>query len=150
KYGVGYFQPDDCDHEKVECVFTPYPEYDNLKTAYTTTKASTVDHDSYTPERSTILSCPKNMSIALPPTPSVTVLACAASQPVCNGEKANSYVHFDSKAKVGEKQTPTNEESSGAAALNSTDSTKSAASATSATAAALSVATMAATALLVL
>ncbi|RLN89374.1 hypothetical protein BBJ28_00026730 [Nothophytophthora sp. Chile5] len=73
KYGVGYFQPDDCDHEKVECVFTPYPEYDNLKTAYITTKASTVDHDSYTPERSTILSCPKNMSIALPPTPSGTV-----------------------------------------------------------------------------
>ncbi|RLN91198.1 hypothetical protein BBJ28_00003286 [Nothophytophthora sp. Chile5] len=43
----------------------------------------------------------------------VTVLACAASQPVCNGEKANAYVHFDSKTKVGEKQTPTNEESTG-------------------------------------
>ncbi|KAG3112575.1 hypothetical protein PI124_g8456 [Phytophthora idaei] len=31
KYGVGYFQPDDCDNEKVLCEFTPYPEYENLK-----------------------------------------------------------------------------------------------------------------------
>lgn len=69
KYGVGYFQPDNCDHDKVECVFKPYPEYKNLKQAYTTTKNSTIQHDSYTPTRDAILSCPKKMSIELPPTP---------------------------------------------------------------------------------
>ncbi|ETN19159.1 hypothetical protein PPTG_04549 [Phytophthora nicotianae INRA-310] len=25
KYGVGYFQPDDCDHDTTPCEFTPYP-----------------------------------------------------------------------------------------------------------------------------
>jgi hypothetical protein len=73
KYGVGYFQPDDCDHDTVPCEFTPYPEYDNLKKAYTTTVASTVAHDSYTPSRDAILSCPTNMSIALPPMPEGTL-----------------------------------------------------------------------------
>jgi hypothetical protein len=71
---VGYFQPDDCDNELTECVFTPYPEYDNLKTAYTTTKNSTVEHDSYTPTRDTILTCPKNISSDLPPTPNGTLV----------------------------------------------------------------------------
>eukprot|EP00644_Phytophthora_capsici_P016642 jgi/Phyca11/572227/estExt2_Genewise1.C_PHYCAscaffold_470089 len=66
KYGVGYFQPDDCDNELTECVFTPYPEYDNLKKAYTSTKNSTVEHDSYTPTRDAILSCPKNISSECP------------------------------------------------------------------------------------
>ncbi|KAJ8577279.1 hypothetical protein ON010_g1926 [Phytophthora cinnamomi] len=129
KYGIGYFQPDDCDNNKTECVFTPYPEYDNLKKAYTTTTTSTVEHDSYTPERDAILSCPKNMSIDLPSTPGVTVLECSVAQPVCNGKKANSYVHFSPHTKVGDKVTPTNEESSAASALNSSNSTTSAASA---------------------
>ncbi|GMF35552.1 unnamed protein product [Phytophthora fragariaefolia] len=152
KYGVGYFQPKDCDNNKTECVFTPYPEYDNLKKAYTTTTASTVEHDSFTPERDAILSCPKNMSIDLPSTPggtvnvmsanranmltcwrcmlpAVTVLECSVGQPMCNGRKANSYVHFSPRTKVGDKITPTNGESSAASALNSPDSTTSASSA---------------------
>ncbi|EGZ06931.1 hypothetical protein PHYSODRAFT_529732 [Phytophthora sojae] len=111
KYGVGYFQPDDCDNNKTECVFTPYPEYDNLKKAYTTTAASTVEHDNYTPDRDTILSCPKNISTELPSTPkAVTVLECSVAQPVCNGEKANSYKHADSTTVFGDKRTPSNEE----------------------------------------
>ncbi|KAE9042217.1 hypothetical protein PR003_g4135 [Phytophthora rubi] len=149
KYGVGYFQPDDCDNNKTECVFTPYPEYDNLKKAYTTTKASTVEHGSYTPQRDAILSCPKNMSIELPSTPEVTVLECSVAQPVCNGKKANSYVHHSSRTKVGDKVAPTNDESSAASALNSSDSTTSAAPAASVTTLLVLAATMTATTLAV-
>ncbi|ETI48758.1 hypothetical protein F441_07276 [Phytophthora nicotianae CJ01A1] len=128
KYGVGYFYPDDCDNDKIECVFTPYPEYGNLKKAYTTTTASTIEYESYTPNRDSMLSCPKNMSIDLPPTPDVTVLECSVAQPVCNGKKANAYMHFSSRTKVGDKVKPTNDESSQASALNSTDNTISAGS----------------------
>ncbi|CAH0484759.1 unnamed protein product [Peronospora farinosa] len=88
KYGVGYFQPNDCDNNKVECVFTPYPEYENLKKAYTTTAASTVEYESYTPKRDGIQSCPKNVSIKLPTTPEVPLLECAVTQPVCKGKKS--------------------------------------------------------------
>ncbi|KAF1326193.1 hypothetical protein FI667_g8675, partial [Globisporangium splendens] len=69
KFGVGYFQPDNCDHDAVPCVFTPYPEYDNLKKAYTTTVASTVTMSTYTPARNATLACPATMSIDLPDTP---------------------------------------------------------------------------------
>ncbi|ETM48402.1 hypothetical protein L914_07051 [Phytophthora nicotianae] len=120
KYGVGYFQPEDCDNDNVLCKFTPYPEYENLKKAYATTKASTVEHDSYTPTRDTILSCPKNMSTELPPTPEVTILECSVAQPVCNGKKANSYQHEDSSTEVGDKRKPSNEE---AAAITSAANT---------------------------
>lgn len=69
KFGVGYFQPDNCDHNVVPCVFTPYPEYDSLKLAYTTTKGSTLKMDAYTPTRTATLTCPTTMSISLPTTP---------------------------------------------------------------------------------
>ncbi|GMF09953.1 unnamed protein product [Phytophthora lilii] len=150
KYGVGYFQPDDCDNEITECVFTPYPEYDNLKKAYTTTKNSTVEHDSYTPTRDTILTCPKNISSELPPTPNGMLPAQEEwFYILCNGVKGNSYKHTESSTKVGEKRTPTNQESSGAAAIaDATEGSSSSASATaSATALVLSVATIAVTAL---
>ncbi|KAG7390080.1 hypothetical protein PHYBOEH_007159 [Phytophthora boehmeriae] len=148
KYGVGYFQPDDCDNEMTECVFTPYPEYDNLKKAYTSTKNSTVTHDSYTPTRDTILSCPgKNISIELPPTPSVPVLQCTTTQPVCNGMKANSYEHHSPSTKVGEKRTPSNEEGSGNSITDATTGSSSASTMTSAAALVASVATVAVTAL---
>ncbi|KAG7387818.1 hypothetical protein PHYBOEH_008132 [Phytophthora boehmeriae] len=147
KYGIGYFQPDDCDHNTVACEFTPYPEYDNLKKAYTMTANSTVAHKSYTPARDTILGCPTNMSIELPRMPEVTVLECSVAQPVCNGEKANSYKKTPSKTKVGEKKSPTNDESSGASALNSTDLSTSAAPSMTAITLLLSIATTAITAL---
>ncbi|CAI5726469.1 unnamed protein product [Peronospora destructor] len=141
KYGVGYFQPNDCDNDKVKCVFTPYPEYENLKKAYTTTAASTVEHESYTPKRDAIQSCPTNVSIELPTTPEVPLLECAVAQPVCKGKKANSYVHFSSKTKFGDKVTPTNDESKGASALISSDTTVSAVSVTRSTTFLLSVVT---------
>ncbi|KAL4117095.1 hypothetical protein PRIC2_012545 [Phytophthora ramorum] len=147
KYGVGYFQPDECDNNQTLCEFTPYPEYDNLKTAYTTTKNSTVEHDSYTPTRDAIMSCPKNISSDLPPTPSVTILQCTVAQPVCNGQKANNYEHFSSSTDVGEKRTPSNEESSGTSITDATQGSSGASATASAAALVLSVATIAATAL---
>lgn len=69
KFGVGYFQPDNCDHDAVPCVFTPYPEYDNLKLAYTTTKDSALKMSAYTATRTATLTCPTTMSTELPTTP---------------------------------------------------------------------------------
>ncbi|KAG6617049.1 uncharacterized protein IUM83_04602 [Phytophthora cinnamomi] len=137
KYGVGYFQPDDCDHDKVACEFTPYPEYDNLKKAYTTTANSTVTHDSFNPSRTKILTCPTTMSINLPPTPTnVTLLACTALQPVCNGSSANSYKHTDSSTSMGEKRTPSNGEGASALASSSSSGSSKKSAATTATPAA--------------
>ncbi|POM79812.1 1,3-beta-glucanosyltransferase [Phytophthora palmivora] len=148
KYGVGYFLPEDCDNEMTECVFTPYPEYDNLKKAYTTTKNSTVEHDSYTPTRDTILSCSKNISSELPPTPKVPVLECTITQPVCNGVKANSYEHLSPSTAVGEKRKPTNEEDAANTAIADTTTGSSDARATASVAAlVLSMASVAVTAL---
>ncbi|KAG7384111.1 Histone-Lysine N-Methyltransferase ash1l [Phytophthora pseudosyringae] len=145
KYGVGYFQPDDCDHDTVPCEFTPYPEFDNLKKAYTTTANSTVTHDSYAPSRTKILACPKSMSIELPPTPNVPVLECTALQPVCEGSTANAYEHADSSTSVGDKLAPSN----GASAQTSSNSgnTKSAAASSATSTLALSVAAAVAAAL---
>ncbi|KAE8891223.1 hypothetical protein PF005_g6134 [Phytophthora fragariae] len=147
KYGVGYFMPEDCDNELTECVFTPYPEYDNLKKAFTTTKNSTVEHDSYTPTRDAILTCSKNISSELPPTPSVPILECTITQPVCNGVKGNSYEHHSTGTAVGEKRSPTNEESSAASITDATTGSSGASATTFAAALVLSMATVAATAM---
>lgn len=69
KFGVGYFSPDTCDHETIECEYNGYPEYENLKKAYTTTKESTVTFDAFTPTRDAILTCPSTMSATLRETP---------------------------------------------------------------------------------
>ncbi|GAB9465368.1 1,3-beta-glucanosyltransferase gel1 [Globisporangium polare] len=91
KFGVGYFQPDNCDHDAVPCVFTPYPEYDNLKLAYTTTKGSALKMSAYTATRTATLTCPTTMSTELPTTPRVNAtMQCSSIQPVCNGKKSNS------------------------------------------------------------
>ena len=83
KYGVGYFKPDDCDNNKTLCMFTPYPEYEYLKEAYTTTSESILKHDSFTPTRDTILSCPKNISSELPPMPKGEYGSSLGHSPVC-------------------------------------------------------------------
>ncbi|CEG50524.1 hypothetical protein F444_07336 [Plasmopara halstedii] len=108
KYGVGYFQPNDCDHDTIPCKFTPYPEFNKLQEAYTTTVNSTLMYDNYTPSRTKILSCPKSMSIILPPTPDVTILECTILQPECNGRLANAYERTDSSTSVGDKLPPSN------------------------------------------
>jgi hypothetical protein len=78
----------------------------------------------------------------------VPVLECTIAQPVCNGEKANSYEHFSSSMDVGEKRAPTNEESSQTSIADATEGSSGASTTTtSAAALVLSVATLAATAL---
>ncbi|KAF1326249.1 1,3-beta-glucanosyltransferase, partial [Globisporangium splendens] len=108
KFGIGYFTPEDCDHDTIPCVFTPYPEYDNLKKAYTTTKNSTVTFSGYTPKRDKILTCPSAVSTDLPKTPSVDLLSCTVAQPVCNGKKSNAGKKSTSTPMTS-KRTPTNE-----------------------------------------
>jgi hypothetical protein len=115
KFGVGFFLPEDCDHKTTTCEFQPYPEYENLKTAYTTTKASTLTMNSFTPALNNILECPsKNISIELPPVPNVEVLACSVAQPKCNGKLSNNQKKQassnDNNKKLGGKKTASNNE----------------------------------------
>ena len=114
KFGVGYFQPDDCDNDKIPCVFTPYPEYENLKKAYTTTKNSTVKFDDYTPKRDKILTCPtKAIKTDLQTTPKVDTLSCSVGKPVCNGKKANDFKKTTKATKLDDKKSPTNSATEG-------------------------------------
>jgi len=115
KYGVGYFDPIDCDHDKTPCKYVPYPEYKNLKKAYTTTKASTLKKDAYKPQSDAILDCPaQNFSSKLPPVPKIESLSCSVRQPKCNGKLANAFKKESGNKKVtlGEKKSPTNKEQS--------------------------------------
>lgn len=123
KYGVGYFSPDTCDHVTIPCVFVPYPEYANLKKAYTTTKASTLTMSSYTVDRTNVLTCPTNISSTLRPMPTTTALACAtgaSSQPMCNGAKSNAGTKNSKAPALGSSSQPSNTEISGASGSNST------------------------------
>uniref|UniRef100_K3WW63 1,3-beta-glucanosyltransferase n=1 Tax=Globisporangium ultimum (strain ATCC 200006 / CBS 805.95 / DAOM BR144) TaxID=431595 RepID=K3WW63_GLOUD len=109
KYGIGYFSPDDCDHGKTPCKFVPYPEFANLKTAYTTTTPSTLTMSTYNGTHRKILKCPKQMSIELQPTPTVTLLKCSVAQPVCSGTKANAFKKNPADViKMGDKKKPSN------------------------------------------
>jgi hypothetical protein len=82
---VGYFQPDDCDNENTTCEFSAYPEYDNLKTAYTTTKNSTVEMASFAPSRTSALQCPSKLSMDLPATPDGTFSLELTTSAPCAG-----------------------------------------------------------------
>lgn len=108
KYGVGYFQPDDCDNVDIPCEYVPYPEFDNLKKHYGETKNSTLSIKDYEAPTK-ILTCPTKMSIDLPSTPDVEVLSCSVAQPVCNGVKANAFKKDYSHAlAMGEVKAPAN------------------------------------------
>ncbi|KAG7387810.1 hypothetical protein PHYBOEH_008124 [Phytophthora boehmeriae] len=113
KFGVGYFQPDDCDNENTTCEFTGYPEYDNLKEAYTTTENSTVEIDSFTPTRTAALKCPSALSMDLPSKPDVETLSCSVAQPVCNGQKSNNF-DKDQLSDLNEGKTTSGSSSSAA------------------------------------
>ncbi|EQC41910.1 hypothetical protein SDRG_00765 [Saprolegnia diclina VS20] len=90
RYGIGYFTPDNCDHETIPCVYKKYPEFDNLAKAYAGTKPSTIKKDAFTPARSTVMTCPADFpTVDLPPTPKVPILGCSNAQPVCNGGASN-------------------------------------------------------------
>ncbi|KAF1326168.1 hypothetical protein FI667_g8690, partial [Globisporangium splendens] len=116
KYGIGYFSPDDCDHGKTPCKFAPYPEFENLKAAYTTTTPSTLTMTTYNATHRKILKCPKQMSIELQPTPTVTPLKCSVAQSVCSGTKANAFKKNPADAiKMGDKKKPSNRDDSNSA-----------------------------------
>lgn len=109
KYGIGYFSPDNCDHGKVPCKFVAYPEFANLKAAYTSTKNATLTMTAYTPQLNKILKCPKAIDSALQPTPKVLHLKCSVAQPVCGGAKANAFPKDPrSFITMGEKKKPSN------------------------------------------
>lgn len=109
KFGIGYFEPDNCDHVKTKCTFTPYPEYANLKSAYTTTAKSTVKMASFSSKHTKILKCPKTIVAKLPPTPVVNYLTCSVRQPVCDGAKANAFEKDPSLlVPIGSKKRPSN------------------------------------------
>jgi len=64
--------------KRLSCEFKKYPEYDNLKMAYSTEIKTTATFDVYTPERTVILACPKNVTADLPAMPkgkSLVILA---------------------------------------------------------------------------
>ncbi|CAK4068647.1 unnamed protein product [Aphanomyces euteiches] len=90
RYGIGYFTPDNCDHETVPCVYNKYPEFDNLAKAYNTTTPSKVTMSSFVPARSTAMSCPADFpTVDLPSHPNAKILECSVYQPVCNGGTSN-------------------------------------------------------------
>lgn len=113
KYGIGYFSPEDCDHDKIPCKFVAYPEFANLKAAYTQTKNATLQMSNYTQQISKILKCPKNIDSMLQAMPQVVRLDCSITQPMCGGAKANAFPK-DPKVYtlMGEKKKPSNAESS--------------------------------------
>ncbi|TMW59265.1 hypothetical protein Poli38472_004334 [Pythium oligandrum] len=88
KFGIGYFEPDNCDHDAIPCEFIPYPEFDNLLEAFTSTKPSKIIMESFKPTRTEALTCPKGVSTKLPPKPDVEMLACSARQPVCKSSNS--------------------------------------------------------------
>ncbi|KAG7394249.1 hypothetical protein PHYBOEH_005448 [Phytophthora boehmeriae] len=58
-YGLGYFSPEDCDHDSVPCVYNPMPNYANLAKQYNATDVSGESTMSdFTPDRSTVPACP--------------------------------------------------------------------------------------------
>ncbi|KAJ0408789.1 hypothetical protein ATCC90586_005540 [Pythium insidiosum] len=122
KFGIGYFDPLTCDHSSVPCEFKPYPEFDNLKKAYLTTKNSTLTMDAFTPTRTKALSCPSKIVTDLPGRPNVPVLSCSTLQPVCGGEKSNA----------GKKGTPKPLSESGPGKVKPSDGKQSSGNSTSA------------------
>ncbi|RLN56407.1 hypothetical protein BBJ29_006270 [Phytophthora kernoviae] len=58
-YGLGYFSPEECDHDSVPCVYNPMPNYDNLAKQYNATDVSSESSMSdFSPDRTTIPACP--------------------------------------------------------------------------------------------
>ncbi|CAH0482665.1 unnamed protein product [Peronospora belbahrii] len=58
-YGLGYFSPEDCDHDSVPCVYNPMPNFDNLAKQYNATDVSSEPSmDDFTPDETTLPSCP--------------------------------------------------------------------------------------------
>ncbi|KAE9303226.1 hypothetical protein PF008_g22282 [Phytophthora fragariae] len=62
-YGLGYFSPEDCDHESVPCVYNPMPNYNSLAEQYNATDVSgETSKEDFTPDRTTLPSCPNGFA----------------------------------------------------------------------------------------
>ncbi|KAL4173591.1 hypothetical protein KRP22_005541 [Phytophthora ramorum] len=92
-YGLGYFSPEDCDHESVPCVYNPMPNFDNLAEQYNATDVSgESSKDDFTPDRTTLPSCPDGFAALADVTweaDSVDSLTCpsTAQQYECPGQE---------------------------------------------------------------
>ncbi|KAL4157997.1 hypothetical protein PRNP1_003777 [Phytophthora ramorum] len=92
-YGLGYFSPEDCDHESVPCVYNPMPNFDNLAEQYNATDVSgESSKDDFTPDRTTLPSCPDGFAALADATweaDSVDSLTCpsTAQQYECPGQE---------------------------------------------------------------
>ncbi|ETV67619.1 hypothetical protein, variant [Aphanomyces astaci] len=73
RYGIGYFSPDNCDHDTIPCTYSKYPEFDHLAQAYNTTKPSTLTLKSFEPTRKESMACPADFpTVPLPARPNGT------------------------------------------------------------------------------
>lgn len=151
RYGIGYFSPDTCDNVNTSCEYKEYPEYANLKKAYTTTANSTLSYDSFTVTRTNVLECPSNVSTTLRDMPDVEVLECSALQPTCNGKKSNAHTKPKTSAPLGATAAPSNLASSttGTTTGSGSAGTESSAAVSLQTATVFSVVSMAVAALMV-
>lgn len=58
-YGLGYFDPENCDHKNISCTYVPMPNYDNLATQYKAISVSSESSmNSFMPDRTTLPTCP--------------------------------------------------------------------------------------------
>lgn len=63
QYGVGYYSPEDCDHDDTICVYNKYPEFDLLSAKLGKVSVSFVPgRDSYTPPTDEVPTCPEGLS----------------------------------------------------------------------------------------
>jgi hypothetical protein len=63
QYGVGYYSPDDCNHQDIPCTYNPYPEFDSLADKFAAIDASFVpSFDAFTPPSLLIPDCPAGIA----------------------------------------------------------------------------------------
>lgn len=116
RYGIGYFSPEKCDYHTIPCTYEKTPEFDNLKTMYTSTNASTLKLKEFKIPSDTVLTCPnpENFNMILPQVIEDKILACTARQAMCNNQLSNAKSKEQSKKNgakpttMGDNKKPTN------------------------------------------
>jgi hypothetical protein len=122
-YGLGYFSPEDCDHESVPCVYNPMPNFDSLAEQYNATDVSgESSKDDFTPDRSTLPSCPDGFAALADVTweaDSVDSLTCpsTAQQYECpNQETSGDWASDAGSSSSSSSTTSENAETAGSSA----------------------------------
>ncbi|RLN90920.1 hypothetical protein DYB28_012792 [Aphanomyces astaci] len=107
RYGIGYFSPDNCDHDAIPCTYSKYPEFDHLAQAYNTTKPSALTLKSFEPTRKESMACPADFpTVPLPARPNVKIFECSVYQPQCNGGSSNKQVTVQPDASTAAPKKP--------------------------------------------